>query len=191
MPDFNQAGPQRVFDVIPAGTIAPLQLKVRPGGAGEGGWLRRSKGGDSEALDCEFLVTDGPYAKRKFWTLLTVSGTTEGHAQAAEISRSKVHAILESARGIRPDDASESGKQARQIATYGDLNGLRFIARIGVEPARDNYPAKNILLDAVTPDRRDWHPVEQVSQSDAAPTATCHTVGVEQPAKIEKPAWAK
>jgi len=189
MPDFNQAGPQR--DVIPAGTIAALQLKLRPGGAGEGGFLRRSKKGDSEALDCEFVVTDGPYAKRKFWTLLTVSGTSEGHTQAAEITRSRLRAILESAHGVRPDDTSEPAKQARQIASYGDLNGLRFIGRIGVEPARDNYAAKNVLLDAVTPDRRDWHPVEQVSQLDAAATATCNTVAVEQPAKIEKPAWAK
>jgi hypothetical protein len=190
MPDFNQAGPQRVFDVIPAGTIAPLQLKIRPGGAGEGGWLRRSKGGDSEAIDCEFVVTGGPYVNRKFWTLLTVSGTTEGHAKAAEITRSRLRAILESARGVRPDDTGEPAKQARQIASYGDLNGLRFIGRIGVEPARDNYPAKNVLLEALTPDRRDWHPVEQVSQPGAAPIATYNSVRVES-AKIEKPAWAK
>jgi hypothetical protein len=190
MPDFNQASPQRVFDVIPAGTIATLQLKIRPCGAGEGGWLRRSKAGDSEALDCEFIVIDTPYAKQKFWTLLTVSGTTEGHAQAAEISRSKLRAILESAHGVRPDDTSEAAKRARQIDSYGDLNGLRFIGRIGVEPARDNYPAKNILLDAVTPDRRDWHPVEQTAKPAVAPTSTFSAVKSEA-APLEKPAWAK
>jgi hypothetical protein len=188
MPDFNQARPQR--DVIPAGTIATLQLKIRPGGAGEGGCLRRSKSGDSEALDCEFVVTGGPYAKRKFWTLLTVSGTTEGHAKAAEITRSRLRAILESARGVSPDDTSEPAKQARQIGSYGDLNGLQFIGRIGVEPAGEKYPAKNVLLEALTPDRRDWHPVEQVSQPGTAPIATYSTAGVES-AKIEKPAWAK
>ena len=56
MPDFNNAGPQRSFDVIPSGTIATLHLTVRPGNAGENGWLRRSKAGDSEALDCEFAL---------------------------------------------------------------------------------------------------------------------------------------
>ena len=174
MPDFNQAAPQRDFDVIPAGTIATLQLKIRPGGAGEGGWLRRSKNGDSQALDCEFVVTDGPYAKREFWTLSTVGGTTEGHARAAEISRSKLRAILESAHGVRPDDTSEAAKRARQIESYDDLNGLRFVGRIGVEAARENFPAKNILLDAVTPDRRDWHSVEQTATSTAPPTAPVH-----------------
>ena len=190
MPDFNQAAPQRDFDVIPAGTIATLQLKIRPGGAGEGGWLRRSKNGDSEALDCEFVVTDGPYAKRKFWTLSTVGGTTEGHARAAEITRSKLRAILESAHGVRPDDTSEAAKRARQIESYGDLNGLRFIGRIGVEAARDNYPAKNVLLDAVTPDRRDWHPVEQTPKSTATPTPQ-YTAAKSEAAPLEKPAWAK
>jgi hypothetical protein len=163
-------------------------LKIRPGGAGEGGCLRRSKSGDSEALDCEFVVTGGPYAKRKFWTLLTVSGTTEGHAKAGEITRSRLRAILESARGVQPDDTTEAAKQARKIASYDDLNGLHFIGRIGVEPGSDNYPAKNVLLEALTPDRRDWHPVEQASQPGAAPTA--NPVRVET-AKIEKPAWAK
>jgi len=29
--DFNTAGEQRSFDVIPAGTIVTLQLNIRPG----------------------------------------------------------------------------------------------------------------------------------------------------------------
>jgi len=63
--DFNNASAQRVFDVIPAGTVATLHMTVRPGNAGEGGLLRRSKDGNSVALDAEFTVLDGPYAKRK------------------------------------------------------------------------------------------------------------------------------
>jgi len=63
--DFNEAGPQRSFDLIPD-TIATLHLTIKPGHAGEAGWLRRSKDGGSEALDCEFTVVDGEFAKRKF-----------------------------------------------------------------------------------------------------------------------------
>ena len=190
--DFNNAGPQKSFDVIPAGTIATLHLTVRPGNAGEGGWLRRSKTGDSEALDCEFIVVDGPFAKRKFWTLMTVEGTTEGHAQAAQISGSRLRAILESARGVRPDDTGDAAKQKRQIAGYGDLDGLRFIGRIGVEAAKDNFPAKNILLEALTPDRKDWHPVEQVAkQPGAGTTPTAPSVATPEAAKqITRPQWA-
>jgi hypothetical protein len=192
--DFNKAKPQRTFDVVPTGTIATLQLRVRPGNAGEGGWLRQSKNGDSEALDCEFIVVDGPHAKRKFWSLLTVSGTTEGHSQAAEISRSRLRGILESARSVRPDDNSEAAKQARQVRSYGEFDGLRFIGRIGVEPARDNYPAKNTLLAAVTPDQQDWHQVEQVAKHGgvAAPANTSAKPATpnQGATKIAKPAWA-
>ena len=191
--DFNSAPPQKSFDVILPGTIATLHLTVRPGNAGESGWLRRSKSGDSEALDCEFVVVDGPYAKRKFWTLMTVEGTTEGHAQAAQISGSRLRGILESARGVRPDDNSDAAKQKRQIASYGDFDGLRFIGRIGVEAARDNYPAKNTLLEALTPDRKDWHPVEQVAKQPGAaatPTAPGAATKPETAKQITRPKWA-
>jgi len=191
MLDFNTADPQRSFDVIPAGTVAELAITVRPGRAGEGGWLRRSKAGDSEGLDLELTVVTGEYAKRKCWVLLTIAGTTEGHAQAAGISESRIRAILESAHGVRPDDDSEAARQARRISSYGDLDGLRFIGKIGVAPAKGDYPAKNILLEAITPDRTDWHRVEQVKPATAATPAKKPAAASAAPVKIEKPRWAK
>src|SRR5215831_17380026 len=183
--DFNDADTQR--NVIPAGTIATVRMTVRPGSAGEGGWLRRSKDGNSEALDCEFVVLDGPFAKRKFWSLLTLAGSTPGHAEAAKISASTLRAILESARGIKPDDKSEAAKQARHIQSYGDFNGLAFIARIGVEPPQNGYKAKNRLDHVVTPDEKAWHPVTQkpVTAPSAAPAKPAST-----PAKINRPDWS-
>lgn len=117
--DFNSASEQRSGDLIADGTIAPVHLTIRPGNSGEGGWLKRSKSGDSMALDCEFTVTEGPNAKRKFWSLFTVEGTTEGHQKAADISASRIRAILESAHGVRPDDESEAARNARRIASWG------------------------------------------------------------------------
>ena len=191
--DFNDAKPQKIFDVIPSGTVATLHLTVRPGQAGEGGWLTRSKDGNSEALDCEFVVVDGQYAKRKFWARLLVDGTTNGHAQAGEITRARIRAILEIGRSIKPDDTSEAARQARQIAGWADLDGLRFIGRIGVEPARDGYAAKNVLLDAVTPERRDWPAVEQVTKrDDAAAGAAAKPAGAKPEAakQVVRPQWA-
>jgi hypothetical protein len=183
--DFNEAETQR--NVIPDGTIAIVRMTVRPGSAGEGGWLRRSKDGGSEALDCEFVVLDGPFAKRKFWTLFTIAGTTPGHAEAANISAAKLRAILESARGIKPDDTSDAARQARRIGSYGDLNGLSFIARIGVEPPQNGYKAKNRLDHVVTPDEKAWHPVTQepVAAPSTAPAKPAST-----PAKINRPDWS-
>jgi len=192
--NFNDAGPQKSFDAIPHGTVATVHLTVRPGNAGDGGWLRRSNDGRSEGLDCEFTVTDGDYRKRKFWGLFTVAGTTDGHAEAADISRRRFRAILESARGIRPDDQSEAAAKARQIASYGDLDGLRFMARIGIEKGTGDYTDKNVLLEAITPDKKPWKAVEQVAKPAAAATsATSATAkpATSAPVKIEKPRWAK
>ena len=184
--DFNDADTQR--NVIPDGTIATVRMTVRLGSAGEGGWLRRSNDGNSEALDCEFVVLDGPFAKRKFWSLFTVAGSTPGHAEAAKISAGKLRAILESARGIKPDDKSDAAKEARRIKSYSDLNGLTFVARIGVEPPQNGYKAKNRLDHVVTPDEKAWHPVarEPVAAPPAEPAEHAST-----PAKINRPDWSK
>ena len=41
--DFNGADRQSSgFDPIPAGTIVPLTMSIRPGGAGDGGWFKQS-----------------------------------------------------------------------------------------------------------------------------------------------------
>jgi hypothetical protein len=173
--DFNQADEQRSFDVIPDGTIAVVQLKIRCGGAGEGGILTRSKDGRSEHLDVELVVVEGPHSGRKIFERLTVSGTSDGHAQAAKISHGKLRAILESALGIKPRDVSEAAKKAR-VAEYAVFDGKRFLAKIGVEPAKGNFKAKNTIAEVITPDRKEWRPIEQVPTTDNV---------------IVKPAWAK
>jgi hypothetical protein len=180
MTDFNSVGEQKSFDVIPDRTVAVVQLNIRPGNAGENGLLKRSRSGEAEALDCELVVVEGSYAKRKFWDFMTLSGTTDGHATAADISRRKLRAILESARGIKPTDVSEAAKKAR-IAEYQDFDGIRFLARIGVEPAKGDYRAKNFVAEVITPDRKEWHPIEQLPRSTLSPRNVT----------IVKPAWAQ
>lgn len=187
--DFNNAGEQRSGDLMPEGTLAPVHLTVRPGNSGEGGWLKRSKDGGSMSLDCEFTVTEGPHAKRKFWSLMLVEGTTEGHAKAAEISSSRIRAILESAQGIRPDDESDSAKQRRRINTWADLNDVRFIAKIGIEKGKDGYKDKNTLAEVITPDRKQWAKIEQpAKQATLAPAGAVAAKGASGAA--QKPAWA-
>ena len=67
-------------------------------------------------LDCEFVVVDGQFARRKFWQHLLLAGTTHGQVQMAETNRGKFRAILESARGINPDDFSPQARTARNPA---------------------------------------------------------------------------
>jgi hypothetical protein len=159
--DLNEAGGQREFDLIPADTIATLAIKVRGGGAGPDGALRRSKDGKSEGLDLEPIVCDGEYVKRKLWALLTLQGETEGHAEAGRIAATVLRAIIESARGIKPDDQSEAAKQQRCLASYLELDGMRFVGRIGVVPAKNGYDAKNKLASVITPDMKAWRKPDQ------------------------------
>jgi hypothetical protein len=194
--DYTDAPVQRTDGPIPDGTVATVQLTIRPGGAGEGGLLKRSQDGGCEMLDCEFIVVDGSHAKRKFWERMVVAGTSDGHGKAAEISRGKLRAILESARGIKPADVSAEARKAR-TAEYGDFDGLRFVAKIGVEKGRarndgsgENYPDRNYVAAVITPDRRDWHAVEQVPRpAGSAGPATGDGAAVATP--IAKPAWAQ
>jgi hypothetical protein len=197
--DYSDAPPPRDVELIPHNTLATVQMRIRPGNAGENGLLKRSKDGACEMLDVEFVLVDGPHAKRKFWENMILAGTTDGHAKAVEISRGKLRQILESSRGIKPEDMSPQARTAR-TAELKDFDDVIFIAKVGVEKGKprndgsgDNYPDKNILAAIITPDKRDWHPIEQPppwngggggsEPSSAAPAAN-------NAGPVAKPAWA-
>jgi hypothetical protein len=187
--DLNDAGEQRSFDVIPDNTICTVQMTVKPGGAGKDGWLARAKSGNSEHLDCEMIVVDGTYAKRKFWARYTVAGTA--HEQAIEISRKTLKAILESARGIRPDDESDAAKAARQPKGWADFDQLRFVVRLGIEPPKGGYPAKNFIREVITPERQAWKKPEQIDRDLLGKPAVGTATAQPAPANaIARPQWA-
>jgi hypothetical protein len=186
--DLNEAGGQREFDLIPADSIVTLAIKVRGGGAGSDGALRRSKDGRSEGLDLELTVVDGPFIKRKLWVLLTLQGETEGHAEAGRIANTVLRAIIESARGVRPDDQSEAAKQQRRLASYLELDGMCFIGRVGVEPAKNGYDAKNKLASVITPDMKAWvKPDQSATPVPAAKSSQPPSGG----GVIPRPQWSR
>lgn len=199
--DLNNAPPQREMGLIDDGTVCVVQMNIRPGNVGDGGWLKRSKEGESNALDCEFTVVDGIFVKRKFWKLFTLEGISEGHAKAGEISASQLRAIIESARGIKPDDKSEAAVAARRIESWGDLDGIRFVAKVGIDKAAagSGFKDKNVLDAAVTPDRKAWTQVEQVPGTgktsagvagSLAGPATGQNGAQQNKAGMQKPSWA-
>lgn len=186
--DYNNAGEQRSFDVIPADTVVVVEMSIRSGGAGEGELLKRTLKGDAEGIDAELTVVEGEYAKRKLWAYMLTGGATDGHATAADITTRKLRAILESARGIKPTDVSEAAKKAR-LAELSDFDGIRFMAKLGVEPAKGDYKAKNILAEVITPDRKEWRPITQ--EPKARPAGADATPAGASVQPIAKPAWAK
>jgi hypothetical protein len=191
--DYTDAPPPQ-SELIPHGTNATVVLHIRNGGVGEDGILKRSKDGGCEMLDCEFSVADGQYKGRKFWEYWIIEGTTPGHAKSADINRGTLKAILDSALGLKPDDVSPQARAARTVSLK-QFEGMTFIARIGIEKGNakndgsGNWPDKNILAGVITPDRKEWHRVEQPPPFNGGGTPPSATPSSSAP-PIERPGWA-
>lgn len=159
--DFNNEGKQSTgYDLVPKGTVAPFAVYVRPGGVGEDGMLTQSKSSDVQYLDIEFTIEEGPFARRKIFQKINVSGgklDEKGNSIAGQIGRAQLKAILESGRRINPDDQSEQAKAARWINSYADLNGLSVWGKIGIEKDKTGkYDDKNRIDLFLTPDMKDY-----------------------------------
>lgn len=195
--DFNEAEKQAGFDPIPAGTVVPLTMTIRPGGAGEGGWLKQSQSSDAQMLDCEFIVAEGRYARRKIWQHLVVSGgkvNERGESAAGNITRSTLRAILESTRNIRSDDDGEAARNARRVTGWQDFCGLTFMAKVGVEKDRTGqYPDKNRIQTVITPDMKEYPSNGAACAGTAVPAASSWGAQSSESAapKTPVPAWAK
>jgi hypothetical protein len=189
--DFNSAGAQRVFDVLPVGTLVVLQTMIKPGKEGEDFLLTRTKAGDALGLKLDFEIVEGEHAGRHFFNFLVMEGTTDGHAEAADISRRLLRAILESAKGIKPTDISEAAKAARSNVSLNDFNGMCFLAVTDVEPASGEYKAKTIIGHVVTPEMKDWRPVAQKSRPNSSASSTAPSGSPLAPAPINRPDWAR
>lgn len=149
--DFNDAEQQTEFSLIPANTIAKARITVKQGNDFSTPGLTKSKNGDSAYIDCEYVITEGQYVRRKVFDKIGI----EGSETWVTMGRARIRAILESAKNINPRDMSEAAKAARNINSYFDLDGLEPLLRIGIESDRNGaYPDKNKVASIVTPDNK-------------------------------------
>jgi hypothetical protein len=149
MMDLNSAEAQTEFGLIPNNTIAKTRLTIKPGNDFSDPFLTRSKNGESTFLNCEFTIMEGQYAKRKVFDKIGINGSD----QWINMGKSRIRAILESAKNINPKDMSETAMSARKINSFDELDGLEMIIKIGIEHDRGGvYPDKNRILSIVTPD---------------------------------------
>ena len=96
---------------------------------------------------------DGPYERRKIWSLIGLY-SPKG-PDWANMGRSLIRGMLNSARGISDKDMSPQAQAARRIGGFADLDGIEFIARIDVGSDAMGEE-KNEIRAAVTPDHRDY-----------------------------------
>ncbi len=204
--DFNDADSQTSYDLIPKGTVVPVRLTLKPGGYDDpaqgwtGGYATRNETSGSVYLNAEFVITEGAYAKRKIWSLiglLSLKGP-----EWANMGRSFVRGILNSARGLSDKDNSPEALAARRINGFADIDGIEFLAKIDV--GKDaNGDAKNEIRFAVTPNQKEWDsyqqsggawrpdgslsqttPAAQSAPATAAPAATAQSTP-------NRPSWAQ
>lgn len=204
--DFNDAEQQPSFDLIPKGTLARVRMTLKPGGYDDaaqgwtGGYATQSFETGSVYLAAEFVVLEGEYARRKLWSnigLHSPKGPIWG-----QMGRSLIRAILNSARGVHPQDNSPQAAAARRIQGFHELDGIEFVARIDIEKdGRGDW--KNVVKSAVEPDHPDYarlmglSPKTSGSGQSGAPAAVTPprpmpaSAAAQRPAVPGKPAWAQ
>ena len=197
--DFNDAESQS-FDLIPKGTIVKVRLTIRPGGYNDeqqgwtGGYATRNANTGAVYLNCEHTVLEGQYARRKIFSLIGLM-SPKG-PDWANMGRSLVRGILNSAHGISDKDVSPQAQAKRRIRSFGDLDGIEFRARIDVGKDTSGED-KNEIRVAVTPDHRDYAahmgPVtaHTAPQSSAAPVQPTSAPPRPAGGTSARPAWAQ
>lgn len=195
--DFNDV--QSNANLIPKGTLAKVRLTIRPGGFDDpsqgwtGGYATRGTTG-SVYLNGEFTVLEGLHARRKIFTLIGLY-SPKG-PDWANMGRSLVRGMLNSARGISDKDNSPEAQAARRINGFADLDGLEFVARIDIGSDAMGED-KNEIRAAVTPDHRDYAQVAGATptQGHQPPGQPAPQQGPAQqpaaPAAPGRPAWAQ
>ncbi len=188
--DFNDA---QNTSIMPKGEIVKVRLTIRPGGHDDpaqgwtGGYATR---GDTGAvyLNAEFTVLEGPYARRKIFTLIGLY-SPKG-PEWANMGRALIRGMLNSARGISDKDTSAQAQAARRISGFRDLDGLEFLARVDVGEDINGDP-KNEIRKAITPDHRDYAKYMGVGVAAATVVAPAAAAVPAQPKSGIRPTWAQ
>jgi hypothetical protein len=189
--NLNGVAEQRAFEMIPEGTICEGKIYIRRGDADEEGVTKRFAAGACRGLDCEFVI-EAPedHAGRKIFKAMVLEGTTDGHAKAADISRKMLRAIIDSKHGLKHNDERAAARAKREVSSLLEFDGVRIMFRVGVEPPKGGYPAKNTIRQVITPDMQEWRQLPQ-DPTDLPPSGGgSSTPPATNGGAIERPAWA-
>jgi len=192
--DYNNADDQASFDPLPKGSLVRVRMIIKPGGYDDpqkgwtGGYATYNTTSGSVYLNAEFVVLEGQYARRKIWSLIGLH--SEKGEEWANIGRSLIKGILNSARGIGNKDNSPAAQNARRINGLGDLDGIEFLARADIEKDQ-NGNDKNVIKYAVTSDHKEYAALMGRGGYTAAPVAPAAPSAQPQKPAGTLPSWAQ
>ncbi len=192
--DFNSASEQTSFDLISKGTLVRVHMTIKPGGFDDasqgwtGDYATRSSSTGSVYLNCEFVVTDGEFARRKMWSLIGLH-SPKG-VEWANMGRTMVKAILNSARNIQPGDSSQAAQNAQRISGFADLDGIEFLGKVDWDKDQNGQDKA-----AVTPDHKDYAAAMGAPRApapvSAAPAANAYAQATGRAPVSGRPSWAQ
>ena len=196
--DFNSASEQTSFDLIPKGSLVRVRMTVKPGGHDDasqgwtGGYATCNVNKGSVYLNCEFVVMEGPFARRKMWALIGLhspKGPDWGN-----MGRTFIKAILNSARNVHPADNSPAAQNARRISGFADLDGIEFLGKVDWEKDQ-NDEDKSVVKSAVTPDHKDYASAmgtpRAATTAPVAPAPNAYAQATGRTPVPGRPSWAQ
>ena len=137
--NFNDAEEQMSYELIPHKTIAKVRLLIKKGNhitdEFTDGYATLSKAGSSIYLACEFVILSGEFEHRKVWSNIGLHSNNS--PKFADIGRSMIKAILDSAHGLHPADKSSEAEKQRTIKSFADIHGLACLAEITINDKGD------------------------------------------------------
>ncbi len=134
--------------LIPNGTIAVLNLMIKPGGYSnkklclEEGLGTQAKSG---VIYLRALVTaiSGPQKNKKFSLPIEISSQKNDYWQYK--GRELIRGMLNSSQGLSSSDNSRKAVFGRMIHSYSVLNGLCFVGAVGIRKNQNGREENNIL----------------------------------------------
>lgn len=137
--NFNDVEEQMSYELIPHKTIVKVRLLIKKGNhvtdEFKDGYATLSKAGTSIYLACEFVILSGEFEHRKIWSNIGLH--SDNSPKYAEIGRSTIKAILDSAHNLHPADKSPEAEKQRTIKSFADIHGLVCLAEITINDKGD------------------------------------------------------
>lgn len=141
--DLNNAGPQTSgLGAIPEDSVLKLKMNIQRPATDKASAIhpvltKAKNNSGNDFIDVKFEVVAGTFQGRPLWNNFCLAGS----AAATEISMRTLRAIIESARGISPDATDDNSSNGRIINDWEDMNGMEFVAKLGIEKPKpgDEY----------------------------------------------------
>ena len=157
--NYSTAEPQNRYSVIPDKTLAKVRMHIKCGYYNDESkgwiddWATKSERTDAVYLNCEYTIIGGKYDGRRVWSIVGLH--SEKGDKWAQMGRSFIRTVLESANGIHSDDVTEAANKARTIKSFQELDGIEFITQIDVSPDQEGNN-RNEIRYAITKENNEY-----------------------------------